>query len=965
MNGDGYADVLVGAHLFDNGTTNEGIVGVFHGSSSGIGSSGILSADAVLDGNQTPEPQFGAALDGAGDVNGDGYDDVVVGAYQYDSGQTNEGAVFVFHGGASGIGSQNASAADDIIQGGQANASLGFSVAGAGDHNGDGYADIVMGAPDYDIVASPDVFVDLGTAVAAFGSSTGVPSGTIGAANLAHLSNSIDAGPSRRGYDVAGLGDIDADGCAEIAVGSPFYQLASWYGRVDVHRGCDGVFVNNPHTLVGAQDGARFGQTVAGAGDVNGDGFADTLIAAPAYNSGQTDEGSTFVYLGSGMIQTLQYSDAAKVYLLSTQASSRFGASIAGAGDVNGDGLSDVIVGAPDYDSGQADEGAAFIFHGTGDAAFLDQDGAVTELEANEASASFGFSVDGAGDVNGDGYADVIVGAPSYVGGDGFEGSAFVFLGSASGVSDGNPATAAAELASDQDGARFGWAVAGVGDVNGDGYGDVGVSAPDDTIDQSGEGAVYLFHGGVAGIPDGGPGNANTRLESNELAPVIGRGADFGDSLDGAGDVNGDGFADVIVGAPLFDAGQSDEGAALIWHGAGAGIPNGGPASAATRLEGNASAENLGFSVAGANDVNADGFADVIVGSPAVNRAYVFHGSGTGVPNGDPASADTSLTRAVAAQFGYSVAGVGDVDGDGYPEVFVGSPGSGSDSNAQALAYNGGPDGVETTPYGVISESQLSSSLVRLGYDVAGIGDWNGDGFADVALSDPDSPNGSAYGFFGNDSWFIEPYNPRRANPRQGTGDAQVPLRVQPFGLSDSETSFSVLMRGTHPDGRGRVKLQIETCPAGAAFGSVACSVTTQPDWIDSGTTASGPTLTQLVGGLQDDNLYRWRARVLHAPFRVTEPGITAPANPSARTVASTLRRRVRGGHPHGARHRGRRRPRRRRERGRQLPDDRERAADRHRRRRGRKRLRQLHRGSESERERGRLLAEPVDDAHR
>ena len=269
----------------------------------------------------------------------------------------------------------------------------------------------------------------------------------------------------------------------------------------------------------------------------------------------------------------------------------------------------------------------------------------------------------------------------------------------------------------------------------------------------------------------------------------------------------------------------------------------------------------------------------MIVGSPAVNRAYVFHGSATGVPDGDPASADTSLTRAVAAQFGYSVAGVGDVDGDGYPEVFVGSPGSGADSNAQALAYNGGPNGVETTPYGVISESQLGSSLVRLGYDVAGIGDWNGDGFADVALSDPDSPNGNAYGFFGNDSWFIEPYNPRRANPRQATADA-TPLRVQPFGLSNAQDSFSVQMPGTHPDGRGRVKLQIETCPAGAAFGSLACSITTQPSWIDSGTTASGPTLTQLVGGLQDDNLYRWRARVLRAPFRVTQPGITAPANP-------------------------------------------------------------------------------------
>ena len=178
-----------------------------------------------------------------------------------------------------------------------------------------------------------------------------------------------------------------------------------------------------------------------------------------------------------------------------------------------------MIVGAPDYDAGQTDEGAAFVFLGTGASGDLRPDPAVTALEAEQANADFGFSVAGAGDVNGDGYADVIVGAPGYDrrGRDATARVRLPRLGERR--SDGNPATAAAELASDQTGARFGWAVAGAGDVNGDGYGDVIVGAPDDTIDQSDEGAVYLFHGGVAGIPDAGPANANTRLESNEVAP--------------------------------------------------------------------------------------------------------------------------------------------------------------------------------------------------------------------------------------------------------------------------------------------------------------------------------------------------------------------------------------------------------------------------------------------------------------
>ena len=166
-----------------------------------------------------------------------------------------------------------------------------------------------------------------------------------------------------------------------------------------------------------------------------------------------------------------------------------------------------------------------------------------TILESSQSNSFLGISVAAAGDVNGDGYADVIVGAEDYDAGEVDEGAAFIFLGSAAGIADGSPATAATQLESDQSGANLGVSVSGAGDVNGDGYSDVIVGANRYSMGQSFEGAALIFLGGASGIPDGDPGTAATLLQSNQ------GGANLGVSVSGAGDVDGDGYADVIVGA--------------------------------------------------------------------------------------------------------------------------------------------------------------------------------------------------------------------------------------------------------------------------------------------------------------------------------------------------------------------------------------------------------------------------------
>ncbi len=236
------------------------------------------------------------------------------------------------------------------------------------------------------------------------------------------------------------------------------------------------------------------------------------IVGAIGYDAGQNGEGAAFVFLGSAAGIADGGPSTAAAQLESDQVDAQLGWSVAGAGDVNGDGYADVIVGANGYDAGETNEGAAFVFLGS--AAGIVDGGPITaaaQLESDQAGALLGYHVAGAGDVNGDGYADVIVGARLYSAGEANEGAAFVFLGSATGIADGDPSTAAAQLESNQESAQLGFSVAGAGDVNGDGYADVIVGAHLYDAGESGEGAAFVFLGSAAGIADGTPLTAAAR----------------------------------------------------------------------------------------------------------------------------------------------------------------------------------------------------------------------------------------------------------------------------------------------------------------------------------------------------------------------------------------------------------------------------------------------------------------------
>jgi hypothetical protein len=652
---------------------------------------------AIVESNQV-NANLGFSVASAGDVNGDGYSDVIAGAIGYDGGDTDEGAAFIYHGSATGINTTAAA----IVESNVAGARLGISVSTAGDVNGDGYSDIVVGANTYSNSQTWE-----GAVYIYHGSSTGINT----TAAIMMESNQLQA---QMGYSVACAGDVNADGYSDVIVGVWLYDNPEINEGVAFvyHGSAGGISGTIATTLEANQSASNFGIAVAGAGDVNGDGYSDVIVGAEDYDNGQTDEGVAFIYLGSAT----GINSTAQTFVEGNLTLSQFGYSVASAGDVNGDGYSDVIVGAYLHSNGQANEGLAFIYHGS-------VSGIVNivtaTLECNQVAASFGISVACAGDVNGDGYSDVIVGATQYDNVESNEGAGFVFQGSAAGVST----TAAAILESNQASAQMGRGVASAGDVNGDGYSDVVVGAPQYDNPESNEGAAFVYHGSAAGINT----TAAAMVESNQA------GAQTGYSVASAGDVNGDGYSDVIVGAHYYDGGLSDEGAAFVYHGSAAGINT----TAAAFVESNQALARMGISVASAGDVNGDGYSDVIVGAYFFDnsennegRAYVYHGSATGINTTAAAIMESNLAE---ARMGVSVASAGDINADGYADVVVGAYqyNNGQSNEGAAFVYRGSVGGIITTPVATLESNQPNAYM---GWSVASAGDVNGDGFSDVLV---------------------------------------------------------------------------------------------------------------------------------------------------------------------------------------------------------------------------------------
>ncbi|MFC2172789.1 integrin alpha [Acidobacteriota bacterium] len=405
INNDGYSDVIIGAPYYDNGHTDEGRVYLFLGSNIGL----MMVPACVMDGGQE-NAWFGYSLDAAGDVNGDDYDDIIVGAFGYDNGETNEGRAFVFIGSANNL----VPSPQWTAESNQAGAEFGASVATAGDVNGDGYSDVIVGAMLYDAVGFPNT--NMGRAYVFHGSPTG----------LSSTPNWIGQGDwpfAFFGGSVGSAGDVNGDNYDDVIVGTWAYMrsdIEKIEGRAYVfHGSASGLSLTQDWTAVSLQEEQQFGYSVGSAGDVNNDGFDDVVIGAPLFDNGEEEEGCAYLYHGSanGLSSTPAWIAESGVDY------AQFGVSVSGAGRVNADNFSDIIVGAWGYNDKQ---GAAFVYQGS---LITLSASPVFSMTYDQANGGFGVSVAAAGDVNGDGLSDVIVGSWGYDNGEENEGQAYAFHG--------------------------------------------------------------------------------------------------------------------------------------------------------------------------------------------------------------------------------------------------------------------------------------------------------------------------------------------------------------------------------------------------------------------------------------------------------------------------------------------------------------------------------------------------------
>lgn len=436
---------------------------------------------------------------------------------------------------------------------GPANSRAGISLSSAGDVDLDGVPDMLVGAPG---TTKGSVFVFLG-------SNGGAPN--LGGA-FARYDGEISG--NRLGQGVS-AGVLHANGSLSLLFGAPSYNSngAAYVLGAPFVAGTQSLTASVPRfTGIASTDNA--GYSLSAVGDFNGDGTKDILVSAYQNDQSASNAGAVYIIFGPPPGGTVSLSSS-PVKLLGQVAGDNAGYSIASAGDVNGDGKEDVLIGARAYDAaGKTNSGAAYLLYdvpnGVSNLSAVGGAIAGARLQGENVSDYAGAAVASAGDVNGDGFDDILVGAPGSTGltiAATSNGAAYLVYGAPSGspgylsgtVNLSGQAKFVGATLNDQ----AGYAVAGAGDTNGDGYADILISAPN----RNGKkGTVYVYYGSAV--------KATGTINLSGLPQIEGEAANHvaGSSIAGVSDVNNDGLDDFMIGAPGL-AGQTTHSAAYLMLG--------------------------------------------------------------------------------------------------------------------------------------------------------------------------------------------------------------------------------------------------------------------------------------------------------------------------------------------------------------------------------------------------------------
>lgn len=454
----------------------------------------LSESDWFFDGEDLSD-YAGWSVGAAGDVDGDGLDDLLIGAYNAGDASVRTGMAFIVAAGSlSATGTLDLADADWRFLGEAASDHAGRHVAGGGDIDADGYADILVGAPNLDVTASNEggVYVFLGADL-----------GTTPDVQLydAHAVLTGESGGDRVGDAAVSAGDVDGDGLGDVLVGAA--------GNDDAGSGAGRAYLVLGDTLTGDLDladadaswtgeaaGDAAGASVAGLGDADGDGLDDVLVGAWGGDTTAANAGQAYVLLGGALPADGAALSSAATTLLGEGVDDFAAYAAAGPGDVDGDGLGDILLGAyGDAPAGSRSGRSYLVYASTiSGLSTLDLGSADHRFSGEAGSDLSGIRVAGAGDVDRDGLADLMVSAPANDAAGSNNGKVYLVLaGNLPTTRNIGLASADFAFTGEAIGDQAGYGIAGVGDVDGDGFGDMLIGAWAENTGGLDAGRAYLM----------------------------------------------------------------------------------------------------------------------------------------------------------------------------------------------------------------------------------------------------------------------------------------------------------------------------------------------------------------------------------------------------------------------------------------------------------------------------------------